>query len=65
MIQITLPLVWFTIRVDVVQTARRRFPKTTLHPPSEDLPEERLGELRSKFGPRLLRDMGLDESGRD
>jgi hypothetical protein len=64
MFQITLPLVWLTVRIDVVPSARRRVSNPhALRPLSRSASRDLTDALRSRLDPRLLRDIGLDESG--
>ncbi|MET0429697.1 MAG: hypothetical protein ABW026_14530 [Microvirga sp.] len=64
MIQITLPLVWLTIRIDVVHAARRRAAHHRTPPPlSWSETRSMRDALRASLNPHLLRDVGLDESG--
>jgi hypothetical protein len=64
MFQITLPLVWLTVRIDVIPSARRHvstpYPRQPL---SRTASRDLTGALRSRLDPRLLRDIGLDDSG--
>lgn len=56
MTQITIPLAWFNIRIDVFLMApSRRSRLPTIHVAASDQ-----GQLRAKIGPHLSRDIGLD-----
>lgn len=56
--QITLPLVWLTIRIDIVPaTLRRAKPVKPIRLPSDPEP---VSSLRERLSPHLLRDIGLD-----
>ena len=59
--QITLSLLWLTIRIDVVPNGRDRDPITV-----ETLsPDELKASYQTKLDPRLLKDIGVDDSSRD
>ncbi len=59
--QITLSLVWLTVRIDLIPNVRERGPvPRKTHPPSE-----LRASLRARLSPHLLRDIGEDVSGRD
>ena len=59
--QITLPLVWLTVRIDLIPTVRERGRKPLKSLPPSELP----ASLRARLSPHLLKDIGDDVSGRD
>ncbi len=59
--QITLSLLWLTIRIDVIPNRRERAPITI-----ETLsPDELKASHQGSLGPHLLKDIGGDDSSRD
>jgi hypothetical protein len=59
--QITLSLVWLTVRIDLIPTVRERGQtsrKSLVH-------SELQSSLRARLSPHLLKDIGEDVSGRD
>ncbi|MGO4571478.1 hypothetical protein [Microvirga sp. 2TAF3] len=61
--QITLSLVWLTIRIDVIPAALERVPKPNSAKAFSS--SEPKASFRAKLGPHLLRDIGEDDSRRD
>jgi hypothetical protein len=59
--QITLSLVWLTVRIDLIPAVRESGQKPQKSLPPSELP----ASLRARLGPRLLKDIGEDVSGRD
>jgi hypothetical protein len=59
--QITLSLVWLTVRIDLIPTARGRG-RTSAKPLP---PSELQASLRARLSPHLLKDIGEDVSRRD
>jgi hypothetical protein len=59
--QITLSLVWLTVRIDLIPTVRERGQTSTRTVPSSELRTS----LRARLGPHLLKDIGEDVSRRD
>jgi len=59
--QITLSLVWLTVRIDLIPVARERGRKPLKSLPPSELPVS----LRARLGPYLLKDIGEDVSERD
>jgi hypothetical protein len=59
--QITLSLVWLTVRIDLIPVLRERGHKPLKSLPPSELPSS----LRERLDPRLLKDIGYDDSGRD
>ncbi|QRM27852.1 hypothetical protein [Microvirga sp. VF16] len=59
--QITLSLVWLTIRIDLIPTVRERGQTSAKTSPSSEV----LASLRARLSPHLLKDIGEDASGRD
>jgi hypothetical protein len=59
--QITLSLVWLTVRIDLIPTARGRGQTSAKPLP----PSELQASLRARLSPHLLKDIGEDVSGRD
>ena len=58
--QITLSFPWLTIRIDVAPNARERAPIAI-----KTLSPGELKAFRTRLGPRLLKDVGGDDSARD
>jgi hypothetical protein len=58
--QITLSLVWLTVRIDLIPVRERERKSLKSLTPSE-LP----ASLRERLSPHLLKDIGEDVSGRD
>ena len=59
--QITLSLIWLTVRIDLVPVVRERGQRPLKSLPPSELP----ASLRERLGPRLLKDIGYDDGGRD
>ncbi|KFG68744.1 hypothetical protein JH26_14865 [Microvirga sp. BSC39] len=59
--QITLSLVWLTIRIDLIPAVRERGHKPLKSLPPSELP----ASLRARLSTHLLKDIGEDNSGRD
>ena len=59
--QITLSLVWLTVRIDLIPTVRERG-RTSARPLP---PSELQASLHARLSPHLLRDIGEDVSARD
>ncbi|EIM24729.1 hypothetical protein [Microvirga lotononidis] len=59
--QITLSLVWLTVRIDLIPTVRERSHTPTKSPARSELQSS----LRARLSPHLLKDIGEDVSGRD
>jgi hypothetical protein len=59
--QITLSLVWLTVRIDLIPTVRERGQISRKTFP----PSELQTSLRARLSPHLLKDIGEDVSGRD
>jgi hypothetical protein len=59
--QITLSLVWLTVRIDLIPAVRERGHKPLKSLPPSELPVS----LRARLSTHLLKDIGEDISGRD
>ena len=59
--QITLSLVWLTVRIDLIPAVRERGHKSLKSFPPSELP----ASLRARLSTHLLKDIGEDISGRD
>jgi hypothetical protein len=59
--QITLSLIWLTVRIDLVPIVREHGQGSLKSLPPSELPSS----LRDRLGPRLLKDIGYDNSRRD
>ncbi|WP_262032241.1 hypothetical protein [Microvirga sp. Mcv34] len=59
--QITLSLVWLTVRIDLIPTARERGREPAKAPARSEL----RSALHARLSPHLLKDIGEDASGRD
>lgn len=59
--QITLSLVWLTVRIDLIPVVRERARQPSRSIPPSELPTS----LRARLSPHLLKDIGEDVSGRD
>ena len=59
--QITLSLVWLTVRIDLIPTVRERGRTSSKISTGSELQSC----LRARLSPHLLKDIGEDRSGRD
>jgi len=59
--QITLSLVWLTVRIDLIPIVREHDRTSAKAPVRSELQSN----LRARLSPHLLKDIGEDVSGRD